>query len=107
MINSAQSIEGSRYIPEKRQPISYERVSTTPYRSTVSTVPEKLDTAQILNPISTESNVATSEQPNSVSETPSPVSISKFVLEAKAIFSNFITGLNQFAVPTKNAQELT
>ena len=107
MINSAQSVEGVRFTPEKKPSINFEHISSTPHNSTTTKVEEKLDTKKILDPINTENNAVGTEQMPMVSQTQSPVSISKFVLEVKAIFTDFATGLSQIAIPTKNAQELT
>lgn len=107
MINSAQSIEGARFTPEKKQPVSYEKVTTMSPAPSISKVSEKLDTTTILESLNqavindTKSSTVENVLPAN------PVSVSKFVLEAKAIFINFITGLNQVAVPSKSAQELT
>ena len=106
MINSAQSIEGARFTPEKKLPINFEHISSTSHKSAITKVEEKLDQEKILDPINDESTVG-SEQMQTVSQTQSPVSVQKFVLEVRNIFTKFVVELSQFAAPTKNAQELT
>jgi len=48
-----------------------------------------------------------SEITNQSVSTSTPISLTKFVLEAKSIFIKFVSELSQVAVPTKNAQEVT
>ena len=89
MINSAQSIEGARFTPEKKLPINFEHISSTSHKSAITKVEEKLDQEKILDPINDESTVG-SEQMQTVSQTQSPVSVQKFVLEVRNIFTKFV-----------------
>jgi hypothetical protein len=109
MINSAQSSEGVAYSPEKKSTTSYESVvpksSETLHSTQVQKVENLKNTDQIISEVN-QKNTDTEVITQSVS-TPTPISLTKFVLEAKSIFMKFVSELSQVTVPTKNAQELT
>jgi len=107
MINSAQRSEGVAYAPEKKdKTLNYE---TKPVK-VVNTHKSKdiSDPQQPLNqfPPVKEIDIGGISKTTSTALS-SSVAVSKFVTEVKTIFNNFVSGLSQFAVPTKNAQELT
>jgi len=108
MINSAQSSEGVIYSPEKKSITSYESVVPKSVE-TLQTSQQKVENLKSTDQIISEVNKETTDTKTlqqSLS-TPKPVSLTKFVLEAKSIFMKFVSELSQVAVPTKNAQELT
>ena len=109
MINSAQSSEGVTYSPEKKSITSYESIVPKSSEILYTTQVQKVENLKSTDQIISEVNQGTTntEVTEQLVSTPKPVSLTKFVLEAKSIFMKFVSELSQVAVPTKNAQELT
>jgi|GEM_PF-6586344 len=107
MINSAQFSERSRFSPEVKTSTSYEKI--VPKTVEIQSInPENNQVKKSIEGVSTLSSDVGKVTANQVEQNPiKPITVSKFVAEVKGIFSRFLLELNQFAVPTKNAQELT